>query len=193
MADSKTPDFDEDNFDAERAKRLVANLRADVDRLKGERDSIATERDEARSAAEAAKTATERAETAEKELWTERILRKNPELEGVEEFLTGKTEDELKAKAEKLAAKLGGKPADDGGNEGEDGGEGGDGEDSGTAGGSGDPDPNGSTGADGDGEDDEDDQLPGRPKPSLKPGHGGNTPEPFDPEAIAREARSSSY
>ena len=158
------------DFDAEKAWRLVQNLRAEVTGLKTERDNLKTERDNLKVEKDAAdsegkselqklqdrlaeieKTAKDR----EREVALQKVLRKHPELEDFADLLTGETEDELMSKAERLA-KIG-KPAD---------GENGD--------------------KDGDQKPAE---LPGAPKPALTPGHGGDAPAPFDPDAIAKAAR----
>lgn len=100
-----------ENFDPERAWRLVENLRADIASLK-------TERDEARKSLQERETElstiTERATNAERGLWLEKALRKHPALaekvgEGddavdLSEFLKGDTEEEILRRAARLAA-----------------------------------------------------------------------------------------
>ncbi|MGO4251234.1 hypothetical protein AB4Y81_03115 [Paenarthrobacter sp. TAF1] len=159
-----------DDFDAEKAWRLVQNLRAEVTGLKTERDDLKTERDNLKvekdasdsegkteiqkltdRLAELEKTAKEK----DRDVALQKVLRKHPELEEFSDLLTGETEDELMSKAERLA-KIG-KPAD------------------------------GDNPADKDGE--KPAELPGTPKPNLVPGHGGDAPAPFDPDAIAKAAR----
>jgi len=157
-----------DDFDAEKAWRLVQNLRAEVAGLKTERDDLKTERDnlkvEKDAAADEGKSELQKlqdrlaeiektAKDREREVALQKVLRKHPELEDFSDLLSGETEDELMSKAERLA-KIG-KPAD---------GENADKGDS-TA------------------------ELPGTPKPNLVPGHGGDAPAPFDPDAIAKAAR----
>jgi hypothetical protein len=158
-----------EDFDAEKAWRLVQNLRAEVTGLKGERDALKTERDnlkvEKENAATEGKSELQKlqdrladiektAKDREREVALQKVLRKHPELEDFADLLTGETEDELMSKAERLA-KIG-KPAD----------------------GDNDAD-NGGNSA----------ELPGSPKPALKPGHGGDAPVPFDPDEIAKAAR----
>lgn len=168
-----------DNFDAERAWNLITNLRAEKETLKGE---LATERtkSQALEAGESdglkelrtrAEDAEARAKTAEHALTLSKVLRDFPALEGFEDLLTGDDEAAIRSKAERLAA-IGGKApgADDnkdGGQEEE----------------KKDDDEPGEQKAD---------ELPGLPQPNLTPGHGGEEKAPFDPEAIAKAARSAS-
>lgn len=167
--EDKAPEF-EGEFDADRAKRLVANLRAEVAKLEGDLASVTTERDalkaeadnkadegksEAEKAAQRAAAAEKAAEEARRELWVERALRKHPEAADLADLIKGDDEDAVLAIAERLAKR--GKPADD--------------EDKGN----------------------EPDDLSRRPKPDLKPGHGGDDPEPFDAAKIAAEARAAAY
>jgi chromosome segregation ATPase len=164
-----------DDFDAERAWRLVQNLKSERDGLRSEVADLKTERDnlktEAGSETDKVKAAQKDADDVRRELWIERALRKHPEIdEDYIDFLSGDTEDEINAKAERLA-KIGKKaeaPKDDekdGGKDADD--------------------------SDDSGDDDED--LPGKPKPDLKPGHGGDSPESTDPAAIALEVRGNSF
>ena len=159
-----------DDFDAERAWTLVQNLRGDLEKRTTERDEARQERDDAKAAGDSTEAAEKltaaeaRAKTAETSLWTERAIRKHSIDEDLVDFLTGDTEEEILAKAERLAGRSkpdGDKPAGDS--------------------------------KDGDKPDgdkpDGDQGLPGTPKPSLTPGHGGDTPAPFDPAAIAAKAR----
>lgn len=155
-----------DDFDAEKAWRLVQNLRTERDglkterdALKGERDALTTERDGLKTELQ---TKTEEAERLSKdsarELALQKVLRKFPDLEDFADLLTGDTEEELVSKAERLA-KIG-KPAEPA-----------DGEQT-------------------DGEQTpETPELPGKPTPNLTPGHGGEDVTPFDPTAIAKAAR----
>lgn len=157
-----------DDFDAERAWTLVQNLRGDVDKLKTERDEARQERDDAKAASDSPEAAEKltaaetRAKNAETSLWTERALRKHSIDEDLVDFLTGATEEEILAKAERLAGRS--KPAD------------------------GDK-PDGDK-PDGD-KPDGDKGLPGTPKLSLTPGHGGDSPAPFDPDAIVSAIRGN--
>lgn len=165
----KAPEFEGD-FDAEKAQRLVANLRAEVVTLKERTAAITAERDDFKAAAEktgddrdkALKAALDRAEAAERSL---AIKKHNLPDEIVEEFadyLTG-TAEEVDAKAAKLAARLAPKteePGEPAGGEGE--------------------------------EPVEEPPAPvERPKPALTPGHGGEVTPDFDPVAIAKAARRS--
>lgn len=166
---AQTPPWGED-FDAEKAWRLIQNLRADKDGLTEKVDSLTTELQESQKTAE---TATEKLTAAEKArdeathgLSIQKALRAHPDLEGYEEFLTGEDEEAILAKAARLS-KIGAKDDED------------------------DPKPDGEKPPKGDDDDDDDSDLPGRPNPSLKPGHGGDSPAPFDAEALAREARES--
>lgn len=169
-----------DDFDAERAWRLVQNLRtelADVktdrDAIKTERDAAVTERDDlkkgAGSESDKVAAAEKRAADAERALHVERAIRKHPDLADFADLLTGDSEEEVLAKADRLAAigKKGGDPAAD---------------DKGDAKGD-DPKPGAESG--------EGDGLPGKPTPDLKPGHGGEPKAPFDAEAIAKAARAA--
>jgi hypothetical protein len=108
-----------DDFNAERAWALVQNLRAEKETLKGQVGTLETERQareasttdgqkELQARAEAAET---RAKTAERALTLSKVLNEFPELADFEDLLTGDTEEEIKAKAERLAA-IGGKKAD---------------------------------------------------------------------------------
>jgi hypothetical protein len=100
--DETTPPWGDD-FDAARAWTLVQNLRADLAKAKEKRQERDPDSDAKITAAETRATAAERA------LYVERALRKFPEVEDLVEFLTGDTEEEIAAKAERLASH--GKPA----------------------------------------------------------------------------------
>jgi hypothetical protein len=183
-ASTSTPPWGDD-FDAEKAWTLVQNLRADKDKLQGEKESLTGELTTERQAREAAETklteadsegkitaAEKRAKDAETSLWTERALRKHPELdEDLLDFLTGETEEEILGKAERLAKR--GKPADKPDGDKPDG-----------------DNPDGTkpagdqTSGDGSG-------LPGTPKPDLTPGHGGDQKPAFDPDAIVSAIRGN--
>jgi len=153
-----------DDFDAEKAWRLVTNLRAEVTTLKTERDGLKTERDSLKSAKDDAENEgktelqklQDRLEEIEKaskakdrDLALQKVLRKHPELEEYADLLTGDNEEELTAKAERLA-KIGKKA---------------------------------------EGEGNETIELPGKPKPNLTPGHTADQVDDFDPVAIAKAAR----
>ncbi|WNO26026.1 scaffolding protein [Arthrobacter phage Wildwest] len=151
-----------DDFDAERAWKLVQNLRSERDTLKTERDGLKTERDALVTERDGLKTElqtkTEEVERTTKEtareLALQKVLRKHPELEDFADLLTGDTEEELASKAERLAAI--GKPKE--------------------------PAEPGEQKPD-------EPELPGKPTPNLTPGHGGEDVTPFDPTAIALAAR----
>lgn len=161
-----------DDFDAARAWTLLQNVRADLATAK---DSITTERQARTVAEDALKTADpegklaaaeKRAVDTEKSLFVERAIRKFPDLETLADLLTGDTEEEILAKAERLA-KLG-KPAE------------------------GKPDADADAAkaaADAAAADADKDGLPGRPAPSLTPGHGAPAPVPFDADAIVSKVR----
>lgn len=94
------PEF-EGAFDAERAGRLVAALRAEVRDLKaqlGTAEAASAESSGALTAAE------QRATAAERALYIERARHAHNLPERVVEFLTGDTEEEITAKAERLAS-----------------------------------------------------------------------------------------
>lgn len=169
-ADTQTPPWGND-FDAEKAWTLIQNLRAEKAQLQ---TNVTTER-QAREAAEKAladadvegkvSAAEKRAQDAERGLSREKALRKFPVLdglEGLEEFLTGDTEEQILAKAERLASLGGGKKT-------------------GTE-----PEPKEPAG---NADAPKEPEIPGKPIPSLTPGHGGSDATPFDPEAIAKQAR----
>lgn len=185
MADTQTPDGTNSDssgssstpwgsdFDAAKAWRLVENLRAEVDTLKGQRDSLKTERDalknDTSSVSDKISAAEKRAQEAEKALFTERALRKHPELADFADLLSGDSEEDVLKKAERLAA-IGKKPEDKPAE--------------------GEQKPAEGDNADGEQKPAENDGgLPGKPEPALTPGHGGDVPTPFDPVAIAKAAR----
>ena len=156
-----------DDFDAEKAWKLVQNLRGEVADLKTAKADAEKERDALKTAKDAAadegktelQKLQERLEQIEKDskakdrdLALQKVLRKHPELEEYADLLTGDTEEELTAKAERLA-KIGKKDGEEGDNK---------------------PDAV---------------ELPGKPKPNLLPGHSAEIGEDFDPVAIAKAAR----
>lgn len=160
-----TPPWGE-NFEPERAWRLIQNLRGDNEGLKKERDDARAEAAEFRTAAEksgedrdkALKAAVERAEKAERDLAIRKHNLPDDVVEEFADYLSGSPE-EVDARAARLAARLSKAsetetpPVED-----EDNDEGGD--------------------------------IPAKPKPALTPGHGGDDAAPFDPAAIAAAARS---
>lgn len=115
-ADDKAPKFDGE-FDADRAARLIARLREEIADLKndlGTARSALQERDDAEKTetqrlADRLKAAEEEAAKARRSLLVERATRKHNLPDDVVEFLTGDTEEEIEAKAERLAALSGGK------------------------------------------------------------------------------------
>lgn len=158
-----------DDFDAERAWKLVQNLRAENATLKTENGTLKSERqareDEGKTELQRLQdrlaAAEQTAKEKERELSLAKVLRKYPELEEFSDLLTGDTEEELAAKAERLAAIGKGKAKD---------------EDDASKG-------------DADGQKPDTPELPGKPQPNLTPGHGGEDSTPFDPTAIALAAR----
>ena len=165
--DKKTTPPWGDDFDAERAWTLVQNLRSDLKKVKDERDTLATERqareDEGKPELEKLTGRLTKVEQdfkdAQRALFVERALRKHSISEDLVEFLTGDSEEEILAKAERLASLNKGKSDDDK--------------------------------DDKDGEQELDDA--GRPKAALRPGHGGDSPAPFDADAIAKAARERTH
>lgn len=151
-----------EDFDAERAWKLVQNLRSERDDLKKKNTTYESERqareDEGKSELQKlqdrAVAAEKAAKDAARELSLQKVLRKHPELEDFADLLTGDTEEELFAKADRLAAI--GKPKEP---------------------------------AEDEQKADEQPELPGKPTPNLTPGHGGEETTPFDPTAIALAAR----
>lgn len=158
--DEKKPAF-EGEFDAERAARLIENLRSEIKDLKAEKATLATslqekedaEKTESQRLSDRLAAAEKAAKDAQRALLVERAARKHNLPEDVVDFLIGDTEEEIEAKAERLA-RLGSPKKDEPNEE----------------------------------QKPEDDGLPGRPAPALKPGHGGDSSAPFDPREIAKEA-----
>lgn len=159
-----------DDFDAERAWRLVQNLRSEVSGLKTERDAARSEATEFRSAAEktgeerdrALADAVTRAENAERKLAISSHNLPDDVVEEFGDYLTGSPQ-EVATKAAKLAARLGLTKIEE-------------------------PAPN----ADEPPAEPAAPQLPGRPKTAPVPGSAGdpNTEPAFDPVAIAAAARA---
>ena len=160
-----------DDFDEAKAWTLVQNLRGDKSTLQADLATARQALTEAETKATAGETEKDRADKAERALWTERALRKHPTVsDDFVDFLSGDTEEEILAKAERLS-KVGQPkaPAEA-------------------------PKPDADAKPDGEPKPDADakPELPGKPKPdlTLTPGHGGYVAEPFDPAAIAAKARS---
>ncbi|QXO14540.1 scaffolding protein [Arthrobacter phage Kaylissa] len=155
-----------DDFDAERAWKLVQNLRTEVATLKTENGTMKTKlqasedegKTELQKLQERLAAAEQTAKEKERELSLAKVLRKHPELEEFADLLTGDTEEELAAKAERLAAIGKGKKDEDDADKGDD-------------------------------QKPDAPELPGKPQPNLTPGHGGEDSTPFDPTAIALAAR----
>lgn len=143
----KAPKWDGE-FDADRAARLVENLRADV---KKRDDEIATLKAASERGAASSKSAEERlaalearAEKAEHDLLVATAAKKHGIPDDLVGFLTAKAPEDLDTQAEALA-RYAKKPADD---------------------------------------------VPGKPKPALKPGAGADSaPEPFDAAKVAAAIR----
>ncbi len=117
---STPPWGDKENFDEERAWRLIQNLRAERDEARQERDELKAEKaaaedakkTEAEKAAEAARKAQERAEKAERDLYVERAMRRHEIPEDLAEFVSGKSEEEINERAERLAKRIKGEKPD---------------------------------------------------------------------------------
>jgi hypothetical protein len=158
------------DFDAERAWKLVTNLRTELADIKTENGTLKSERqarqdegkDDVTKLQERLQAAEKVAKDSERALYLERVLRKHPTLEDFADLLTGENEEEITAKAERLAAI--GKPKE-------------------PADGEKPPAEEGAPPAA------EAAELPGKPEPALTPGHGGGESTPFDPAAIAKAAR----
>ena len=160
-----------DDFDEAKAWTLVQNLRGDKTTLQADLATARQALTEAETKATAGETEKDRADKAERSLWVERALRKHPTVSNdFGDFLSGDTEEEILAKAERLASV--GQPK---------------------APAASDPKPDADAKPD-DPKPDADPApaLPGKPVPdlTLTPGHGGDVAEPFDPAAIAAKARS---
>lgn len=106
----KAPKFDGE-FDAERAARLIENLRADLDKIKSERDearaTLTSKEDAEKSEVEKAVARAERAEAALKAAQTEAaratVARKHEIPDDLLPFLTGETPEDMEKAAEALA------------------------------------------------------------------------------------------
>lgn len=170
-----TPPWGAD-FDAEKAWRLVQNLRSEVAEHKTAKDALKTELDRAKAAtgseSEKIAEAEKRAVAAEKALYVEKALRKHPTLADYADLLSGDSEEDVLKKAERLAA-IGKKPGEDS-SAGEDGAKSANKADEAPAGKEGEA------------------NIPGKPTPALTPGHGGTEQAPFDPVAIAKAVRGNS-
>lgn len=164
----KEPEF-EGEFDPDKAKRAIANLRAEVASLKGERDDARKEVADFKAAAEqtgeerdkALSAAVERAEKAERALAIKKHNLPDDVVEEFADYLTGSAE-EVEQKAARLAARLAPKAEEPSGSGGEKDDE------------AGNPKP----------------ALPSKPKPDLVPGSASEDTEvDFDAAAIAAASR----
>jgi FtsZ-binding cell division protein ZapB len=158
-------------FDAERASRLIENLRSEVSSLKEERNTLKGEKDKRE---DAEKTELDRlkdriasAENETKEARRALHVSKAQAKHGLsdeeaEEFLSGlDDEEQILARAERLAGLRGPGSQEENGGENDEGDE-------------------------GDGQGD----LPSKPKPNLRPGSGGSEDSgEFDEDAIVNAAR----
>lgn len=107
---AKAPKF-EGEFDPERAARLVENLRKEIEDLKADKSALArelqqredAEKSDAEKTADRLKAAEEAARKAQRDLYVERAARTHSLPDDLVEFLTGETEEEIAAKAERLA------------------------------------------------------------------------------------------
>lgn len=169
----------EGDFDADKAKRLVDNLDAEIAELKATHATalaaVTAERDEFKAAAEktgedrdkALTAALERAEAAERTLAISKHNLPEDVLEEFADYLTG-TPAEVEAKAAKLAARLAPAPESS-------------------------DSPDGDKATDADKDKETPPALPLRPRPDLTPGHGGDEPVVVDTAEIARNARKRGY
>lgn len=180
-ASGKAPDFDGD-FNEERARTLVANLRAEVAGLKERVTAVTAERDDFKAAAEtkgadreaALAAAVKRAEDAERALALKDSGLPEDVLAEFEDYLTG-TPEEVAARATKLAKRLNLTPKEEKGAA--------DAADE-------DADATDEDADDVDADEDADEAPPARPTPRLTPGRGADTGTPaFDPIALAAAIR----
>jgi len=160
-----------DDFDEAKAWALIQALRTDKKTLQTNLTTERQAREDAEGKATAGETEKDRADKAERALWVERALRKHPAVsDDFVDFLSGDTEEEILAKAERLASVGQPKaPAD-------------------------------ASKPDADAKPDEPKpeepakpELPGKPKPDLTPGHGADAPVPFDPDAVVAAIRKTPH
>lgn len=163
-----TPPWGSDeDFNPEKAWKLIQNLRASEASLKSQNADLSAkvaeredaDKTETQKLADRAARAEKLAADTRRELLIERIGRKHSLPEDAVEFLTGDTEEEIEARATKLA-KLHGTTNDS------------------TTDGNGEKPPA------------DDPALPQRPQSQLRPGHGGESTTAFDPAALADMART---
>jgi hypothetical protein len=155
-----------DDFDAAKAWRLVTNLREELKTIKGERDSLKTQKqaEESEGQSELQKLQNRLAELEKgaKEKEREIALQKVLRKHPELEDIADLLTGETEEELFQKAERLASlsKPKNDGEQEANDGGNA------------------------------EEQELPGMPKPNLKPGHsGGDESASFDPVAIAKAAR----
>lgn len=112
----KAPKF-EGEFDAERAAKLVENLRADVAKrdadLKALKAQIEEKGGSEKTLQQRLDALESRAAEAERSLLVARVAKEQGVPDDLLEFLTGKDEAALKTQAERLAAHAKKQPADD--------------------------------------------------------------------------------
>lgn len=173
MADDKKPWGDD--FDEERAWALIQGLRSDKADLKRERDEARQERDDATTAKDAAEKDAGKARKALSTYERTAILKEfSIDEDDAKEFLPeGLSTDELRRKAERLAKRNA--KSDDSKDDEKD-----KGQESET------------DSKDDEGDDSASDKgdLPGRPKPALSPGSGGEpSAGALDLDAIAEATR----
>lgn len=166
----KAPEF-EGEFDAERAKTAITNLRTEVASYKERLEAVTGERDAFKEAAtktgaerdDALAKAVKRAEDAERALALSKHDLDEATLAEWADYLTG-TPEEVEAKAAKIAALVKPKVAE--------------------------PEPGADeTKTEPEAPEPEAPVVPARPKAALVPGNGAEAPKPFDAKAIAERAR----
>lgn len=162
----------EGEFDEDRAKRLIANLRDEISGLKEERNTLREEADKVEGLEERLATAESDTKAAQKALYVSRAQAKHGlSDEEAEEFLSDLDDEEkILARAERLAGLRGPGSQEENGGEGD-----GEGEENGG------------------GSDEEDGgDLSGKPKPGLTPGTGGGSSDDgeIDEDALFEGARA---
>jgi hypothetical protein len=111
-AAAKKPWGDDADFDAEKAWKLITNLRSDVDKIKKDRDGLATKvkqhedasKSEQEKATEAAQAAQQQADAATREAARLRIALKKGLTETQAKRLVGDNEEDLEKDADDLLA-----------------------------------------------------------------------------------------
>ena len=97
-------------FDADRAKTLIENLRAEIAGLKDEKKALTAQVVDGQALTERAEAAEKAAQDATRALHVNRALSKHQLADDYSDFLTGDTEEEIFARAERLAGL--GRPAE---------------------------------------------------------------------------------